>query len=110
MSVSPNNLPKFLQYRALAFRFQESDKFMDHVLDNTPEGSDVEGSRIVNICFKNTEAFSANIKAYADRLGISRREFMQRAIVHAMELTDQALDEAMEDWPETEADIPTERT
>lgn len=88
------NFPKFLEYRALAFRFQH-DKIMDHVLENTDT---VAGVRIVNICFKDSEEFSKNIEAMAKRLDISKREFMKRAILHAMELAEDALEKAVEDW------------
>lgn len=88
------NLPKFLEYRALAFRFQH-DKIMDHVIENSDT---VAGMRIVNICFKDSEDFSKNIEAMAKRLDISKREFMKRAILHAMQLAEEALEEAVEDW------------
>lgn len=88
------NLPKFLEYRALAFRFQH-DKIMDHVIQDTDT---MAGVRIVNICFKDSEEFSQNIETIAKRLDISKREFMKRAILHAMQLAEEALEEAVEDW------------
>ena len=92
------NFPKFLEYRSLAFRFQH-DKIMDYAMDDAIESSDsVAGQRVVNICFKDSEGFSQNIEEMAKRLDLSKREFMKRAILHAMELADQALDDALEDW------------
>lgn len=94
MNDQKNNLPKFLEYRALALRFKH-DKILDHEI----EGADsLGGVKVVNICFKDSEAFSANIERTAKALGISKREFMKRAIVHAMDLSEQALDEALEDY------------
>ena len=94
MSSQKTNLPKFLEYRALSQRFQ-NDKILDHVIENSEE---LAGHRIVNICFKDSEGFSDKIESFAKNLGISKREFMKRAIIHAMELTEQAFEDALEDW------------
>lgn len=94
MSRQKPNMPKFLEYRALAKRFQH-DKILDHDVENSDT---LAGVRIVNICFKDSEQFSAQIERFAKDLGISKREFMKRSIVHCMEMADQALEHALEDF------------
>ena len=104
----PNSLEKFIQYRALARRFENDplEEAVSQAMENTDE---LNGVKLSNICFKDSQAFAETIGRYAKDLGISKRVFMKRAIIHAMELTDEAMDHALDDWPETESDVPTDR-
>jgi hypothetical protein len=104
----PNSLEKFIQYRALAYRFQ-NDPLEDAVSQALENSDEVGGFKVTNICFRDSQEFSDTVKRYAKMLGVSNRVFMKRAIVHAMELADEAMDEALDDWPETDGDQPTDR-
>lgn len=104
----PNALEKFIEYRALAYRFQNDplEEAVSQAMENTDE---LDGVKLSNICFKDSQAFADQITEHAKMLGVSKRVFMKRAIVHAMEMADEAMERALDDWPETDGDQPTDR-
>jgi hypothetical protein len=104
----PNALEKFIEYRALAVRFQNDplEEAVSQSMENTDE---LDGVKLANICFKDSQAFAEQITRVAKELGISKRVFMKRAIIHAMDMAEEAMDRALDDWPETDEDEATNR-
>ena len=81
---------EFIQYRALAFKFERQNiDLTEHFTENAPEG--VGPIPLRNVCAKLTVQLSDRIDATVAVLGISKRLFIERALIEAMDQADAAL-------------------
>jgi len=77
----------FIQYRALALKFErENQEFTDAVIS-----SGYEPIPLRNVCAKLTVELSDRIDATVALLGISKRVFIERALIEAMDKADAAI-------------------
>lgn len=77
----------FIQYRALALKFErENQELTDAVISSGDEPIPLR-----NVCAKLTVELSDRIDATVALLGISKRVFIERALIEAMDKADAAI-------------------
>lgn len=92
-----SDLNRYLTYKALHARYQSHDLLADGVYDRM---------ELSNVCFKVTDEFKQNLERVCGNLGCSRREFLTRAVAHAMEEADHLYDQATHDLIDTGVPAP----
>jgi len=83
-----SELHNYLTYKSLAARYETHDALADTVHDKL---------ELANVCFKVTDDFKQNLDRICTNLGCSRREFLTRATVYAMEQADRIYESATAD-------------
>lgn len=84
-----NNFQRFLQYRALALKFSlENSELTDAVIE-----SGAEPIPMRNVCAKLTIELAERIDRTADTLGVTKRQFIERALIAAMDQADEMIRE-----------------
>lgn len=91
-----SDLNRYLTYKALHARYQNHDLLVDGVHDRM---------ELSNVCFKVTDEFKHHLERVCSNLGCSRREFLTKAVVHALEQADTLYDLATEDLVDTGASV-----
>ena len=84
-----SDLKEFLHYKALGLKFSlENSDLTDAVIEsgNAP-------IPLRNVCAKLTPELADRLDKTCNHLGISKRQFIERALIEAMNMADQALDE-----------------
>lgn len=92
-----SDLNRYLTYKALHARYQNHDLLSDAVHDRL---------QLSNVCFKVTDEFKENLDRVCSNLGCSRREFLTKAVAHAMEAADELYETATDDLIDTGAKLP----
>lgn len=102
----------YLQFRALAHRFEEEDmnsldvllrlQFVDEHDQPIPENLVDQKMKLQNVCAKIPTYIVNRLDANLSVLGISKRRFIELAIVSALEETDNILAENGVPLPEWE--------
>ena len=86
-----SNFKEFLQYRALDFKYsQQNIELTEHLL-NRAEGADLIPLR--NVCAKLSVELAEDIDGVCSTLGISKRLFIQNALIEACAQAKQALED-----------------
>lgn len=79
-----SDFKQFIQYRALAFKFSlQNAEITEAVIE-----SGAEPIPLRNVCAKLTVELAERIDRTADTLGISKRQFIERALIEAMDQVD----------------------
>lgn len=92
-----SDFQQFLQYKALAFKFSlENSELTDAVIEsgNMP-------LPLRNVCAKLTVELAERLDQTCSNLDISKRQFIERALIEAMDQADAALN-ACGVWDEVE--------
>lgn len=81
---------QFIQYRALAFKFERQNiDLTEHFTENAPDG--VEPIPLRNVCAKLTVQLAERIDNTAAVLGVTKRLFIEKALIDAMDRADAML-------------------
>jgi len=84
-----SNFKQFLQYRALDLKFSlENSDLTDAVIE-----SGAEPIPLRNVCAKLTVELAERIDRTAENLGVTKRQFIERALIEAMDQADAAFAE-----------------
>lgn len=86
-----SNFKEFLQYRALDFKYSQQNLELTEHLLNRAEGADLIPLR--NVCAKLSVELAEDIDGVCSTLGISKRLFIQNALIEACAQAKQALAE-----------------
>lgn len=79
-----SNFKQFLQYRALDLKFSlENSELTDAVIE-----SGAEPIPLRNVCAKLTVELAERIDRTAETLGVTKRQFIERALIDAMDQAD----------------------
>lgn len=96
-----SDFKQFITYRALAFKFEtlRNESLTDQLLDSV--GSHPE---IKNVCAKLSVELSDQIDRTVAQLGVSKRKFIEVALIEALEFADHALELVVDDadYPEVQ--------
>jgi len=85
-----SNFKEFLQYKALAFKYSTQNlELTEQLLAQGGEG--VEALPLRNVCAKLSVELAENIDQVCSTLGISKRLFIQNAMIEACAQANQAL-------------------
>ena len=87
-----SDLNRYLTYKVLHARYQNHDLLADAVHDRM---------ELSNVCFKVTDDFKQHLDRVCTNLGCSRREFLTKAVAHAMESADELYEHATHDLIDT---------
>lgn len=82
-----NDFNEFIQYRALAVKFERQNQELTEAVI----ASGHEPLPLRNVCAKLTVELSDRIDSTVAVLGISKRLFIERALIEAMDQADAAL-------------------
>jgi len=83
-----SDFKQFIVYRALAFKFErENYDLSERILENAEMAVPLR-----NVCAKLTAELSDRIDQTVSVLGISKRLFIERALIEAMDQTDAMLE------------------
>jgi len=111
-----NDFEQYIQYRALAYKYDtlkgaNLSRSIDHLIDKLPEqGFEAEGVNfppVKNVCAKVSVELSERLDDTVSTLGMSKRQFIEMALIQALDFADhmlecvgvdQALEEAGEAW------------
>lgn len=92
-------LTELLTYRALHFKLNQRTGIGDSLLDNHLERLSKDQSdlpkdlKIKNICAKVSEGLSDDIDRICDLLGLSKRRFIESALISALAEADRIISE-----------------
>ncbi len=96
-----SDFEQFITYRALAFKFEtlRNESLTDRLLDSA-----VSDPQLKNVCAKLSVELSDRIDRTVDHLGVSKRKFIEAALIEALDFADHVLDCVVEDsdWPEVQ--------
>lgn len=93
-----SDFKRFLQYRALDLKFSlQGTDIADAVIE-----SGAEPVPLRNVCAKLTVELAERIDQVAANLGVTKRQFIERALIEAMDQADAMLAEVGV-WDELEA-------
>lgn len=82
---------QFIQYKALAFKFGDSDRVVDLILDEDTEQA--EKLPVKNVCAKMHVDLCKRLDDTVSLLQISKRKFIEMAIIDALDKADSILEE-----------------
>jgi len=85
-----SDFKQFIQFRALAFKFDRQNYDLSEAILSSV-GDDVLPLR--NVCAKLTVELSDRIDRTVSVLGVSKRSFIERALIEAMDQVDAMLEE-----------------
>ena len=103
---------QYIQFRALAYKYEtlKGDKFsraINELIDQTPlEGFEAEGLKLPplkNVCAKVSVELADRLDYTISKLGMSKREFVEMAIIQALDFSDHVLECVGADEAEEEA-------
>lgn len=83
---------QYIQHKALAFKFDDSDKMLDMILADKDDGQIGEVT-FKNVCAKLTEQLVDRMDNTCGLLGISKRKFIELAVCEALERCDAIIEE-----------------
>lgn len=83
---------QLIQYKALSHKFDDSDKIMDMVL-NDPVNEEQINARFKNVCAKLPQELVERMEGTCGLLDMSKRRFIELAVVEALNRCDQIIDE-----------------
>lgn len=85
---------QFIQHKSLAFKFDDSGKFMDMILNDPDQGPEVEAKlELKNVCAKLPPVLVDRLDKTINTLSISKREFIQYALIEALDRADEIMKE-----------------
>jgi hypothetical protein len=85
------NLEQRMIQKALAFKFDDSDKLLDSVLESS--GHDEIKKKFKNVCAMLSEPLVNRLENTLGILSISKREFIEMALIEALDKADKVMDE-----------------
>lgn len=110
-----NDFEQYIQYRALAFKYEtlKQDgltRSIDQIIDKTPlDGLQTEDFKLPplkNVCAKVSVELSDRLDDTTSTLGMSKRQFIEMALIQALDFADHMLecvgaDEALDELAES---------
>jgi len=85
-----NRFNQFIQHKSLAFKFDEGGSLL---LDSAIEQDKRGDLPLKNVCAKLHVSLSDRLDKTVNTLSISKREFIEYAIIEALDRTDQIMEE-----------------
>lgn len=107
-----NEFEQYIQFRALAYKYEtlKGDKYsraINDAIDQSPlDGLVVDGIRLPplkNVCAKVSVELAERLEGTIGKLGMSKREFVEMAIIEALNFSDHVLECVGADEAEQEA-------
>jgi len=84
---------QFIQYRALAFKFDRQNiDITEHFVENAETG-EAQPIPLRNVCAKLTVELAERIDNVASVLGVTKRLFIEKALIDAMDRANAMLEE-----------------
>lgn len=94
-----SDLKEFILYRTLRHKFYVENEFMARRIE------DDEQPLLKNVCCKTTAEVSDRLDRIVSILDISKRSFIERALLHAIETAENEFDRVIsEKWTDEERD------
>jgi len=84
-----NRFNQFIQYKALSFKFDNSSMLIDAVIEDDKENR----LPLKNVCAKLHVSLVKRLDNRLNALSISKREFIEYAIIEALDKTDEIMEE-----------------
>jgi hypothetical protein len=84
---------QYIQHKALAFKFDDSDKLLDMMLSQKENEEQIGGVKFKNVCAKLTEQLVDRMENTCGVLQISKRKFIELAVIEALERCDAIIEE-----------------
>jgi hypothetical protein len=88
----PNQFDQYIQYKALEFKFQGTsfpNSFLDDAVDRSGESAPIK-----NVCAKLHVSLSDKIDETVAMLNMSKRKFIELAIIEAIARSESIVDKA----------------
>jgi len=87
---------QFIQYKALSLKFDDSATFLDMILESD------EGKKLPlrNVCAKLHESLIERLDNTINNLGVSKRQFIEYAIIEALDRADEIIGDVMDEGGE----------
>lgn len=96
-------LEQKLTYKALGFMLDDSGLFIDHILEQP--GNDEVKAKFKNVCAMLSEPLTKRLEDTLSLLRITKREFLEAAIIEALDRADLIMQECgLSDYLEELAD------
>lgn len=96
-----SDFKQFITYRALAFKFDtlRNESISDALLDSVESHPQIK-----NVCAKLSVELSDRIDRTVDQLGVSKRKFIEAALIEALDFADHVLECVVDDadYPEVQ--------
>lgn len=96
-----SDFKQFITYRALAFKFDtlRNESLTDRLLDSVESDPQLK-----NVCAKLSVELSDRIDRTVDQLGVSKRKFIEAALIEALDFADHVLECVVDDadYPEVQ--------
>lgn len=99
--MTRSDFNEFIHYRALAYKYEVvqgrnlSDK-IDQLIDGFPEGGgnigDFKVPEVKNVCAKLSVQLSDHLDEVCAKLSLSKRQFIEMALIQALEYAEHALE------------------
>lgn len=84
---------QYIQFKALSFKFDDSDKLLDIILAERENEEQIGEVKFKNVCAKLTEQLVDRMEGTCGMLGISKRKFIELAVCDALERCDSIIEE-----------------
>lgn len=92
--MTSSNFDEYITFKALGRKYDDSGKLIDRLLQDVPDGCQppIEGyGEIKNMCAKVPSALVDRLDNVSDFLDISKREFIEIAVVAAIQRAEQII-------------------
>jgi len=84
-----NRFNQFIQHKSLSFKFNNSGILMDAIIEDDKENK----LPIKNVCAKLHVSLVERLDTTLSTLSVSKREFIEYAIIEALDRADEIMDE-----------------
>ncbi len=79
-----SHFDQYIQHKALSFKFDDSGNVLDVMLDKSDDGQ-IGGIKFKNVCAKLTEQLVDEMDGICGMLQMSKRQFIELAVIEALE-------------------------